>query len=78
MPDVALLKELLDRITGGNDQVKQDVERCKDLLDRISRRTVRVRIEIDYDGREFTWKVPIHNATAEEWSAHDRLRSGHR
>ncbi len=43
------------------------VEVLTELLEKISRSTAHVRIEVDYDGREFHWKLPQQNITASEW-----------
>jgi hypothetical protein len=45
-----------------------DVEQLKELLDKIGKSTVKVHIDVDYDGREFHWKVPQKNPTASEWT----------
>jgi hypothetical protein len=71
VPDLQLLVELLDRITAGNNEVRENVERLKRLLDKISKTTARVHIDVDYDGREFHWKIPQSNMTAEEWTSRD-------
>jgi hypothetical protein len=42
------------------------IEELKRLLDRIAQTTSHYRIEIDYNGVDFKWKVPQHNVTAEE------------
>jgi hypothetical protein len=39
-----------------------------ELLEKISCTTAHVRIEVDYDGKEFHWKVPLNNVTASEWT----------
>ena len=44
------------------------VETLIELLRKISRSAAHVRIEVDYNGREFFWKVPQQNITAEEWT----------
>lgn len=71
MPDLKLLKELLDRITETNESVKNDVERCKKLLDKMSHSKDRVHIDVDYDGKQFTWRVSQVNLTASEWLPRD-------
>jgi len=43
------------------------VESLIELLRKISKTTAHVRIEVDYNGREFFWKVPQQNITASEW-----------
>lgn len=67
MPDLTLLKELLDRITETNTSLQEDVDRCKKILEKISRSKDRVHIDVDYDGRQFTWRVSQSNLTASEW-----------
>ncbi len=67
MPDLKLLKELLDQITEGNIAVLKDVERCKELLEKISRSKDIIHIDVDYDGRQFKWRVMQPNLTAREW-----------
>ena len=42
------------------------VEELKRLLDKIAQTSNHYRIEIDYNGDEFKWKIPQHNITAEE------------
>lgn len=43
------------------------VKELIELLEKISRTTDKMRIEIDYDGKEFFWKVPIANLKAHEF-----------
>ena len=38
-----------------------------ELLKKISSTTDHVRVEVDYNGKEFFWKMPQQNITAEEW-----------
>lgn len=45
-----------------------DIKVLQELLDKISKTTAHVHIEIDYNGREFFWKIPQQNITAKEWS----------
>lgn len=42
------------------------VEELKRLLDKVARTSDCFRIEIDYNGQDFKWKIPLHNVTAEE------------
>ena len=73
MPELRLLFELLDKITlEGNDEIKARVAECKQLLDKIGKTTVPVHIEIDYDGRQFRWRVHQNNMTAREYIARQR------
>lgn len=39
-----------------------------ELLRKISKSKDHVHIEINYDGKEFTWKVTQRNVTASEWT----------
>ena len=43
-----------------------NVEELKRLLDKVARTSDHFRIEIDYNGKEFKWKIPQHNVTADE------------
>jgi hypothetical protein len=42
------------------------LEELKRLLDKVATTGDHFRIEIDYNGSEFKWKIPQHNVTAEE------------
>jgi len=44
------------------------VETLIELLRKISKSTDHVKIEGNYDGREWTWKVNESNVTASEWT----------
>lgn len=75
MPELKLLKDLLDRIAAGNERVTRDVEAFKELLDKVASTSTHVHIEVDYDGKEFTWTIPQRNMTAREWTPRDvRIR----
>jgi len=37
------------------------------LLRKISETDEKTRVEIDFDGKEFRWKVPVSNMTAEQF-----------
>ncbi len=39
-----------------------------ELLEKVGKTTAHVRVEIDYDGREWYWKMPQSNITASEWT----------
>lgn len=43
------------------------IKELTELLEKISRTTDKMRIEIDYDGKDFFWKVPIANLKAREF-----------
>jgi hypothetical protein len=62
MPDVAQLIELLEAVCGDPLQSKE----LAAMLKKISKTTCRVHIDVDYNGREFFWKIPLHNPTASE------------
>jgi len=47
------------------------VETLIELLRKISKSTDHVRVEVDYDGREFHWKLPQKDLTASEWTPKD-------
>jgi hypothetical protein len=68
MPELRFLEELLDKITSDNPGAAADVDKCKQLLRRIGKTTVPVHVEINYDGREFRWKVSQNNITAGEYT----------
>jgi hypothetical protein len=69
MSDLELLIGLLEEIAKGTPEGVDDRHKCLlDLLRKIARSSVRVHIEVDYDGKRFYWKVPCANITASEWS----------
>ena len=53
------------------------LDRLKELLEKISKTSVPVRVEINYDGRTFKWRVPINNISAEEYVARAAEAPGH-
>jgi len=50
------------------------IEILVELLKKISASKAHVHMEIDYNGREFFWKVPQNNITASEWCARELRR----
>ncbi len=69
MPKIDLLFELLREIaTGSPDEVETRIEMVLELLKKMSNLSNRAHVEIDYDGREFHWKVTRANLTAREWT----------
>lgn len=67
MPDVRLLIELLEAICDDPAKTRE----LSMLLKKISRTTAHVHIDVDYNGREFFWKIPLQNPTAGEFSPRD-------
>jgi hypothetical protein len=66
MPHVNLLIELLRAIARSGESAEGLAE-LEELLKKISQTKEHVHIEVDYDGKEFRWKVPRSNVTASEW-----------
>jgi hypothetical protein len=71
MPDVKALIDLLRLVAraGQSDDGRQEIE---ELLMKISQTSNKVQIEVNYDGREFKWKLTQSNVTASSWTpSHD-------
>lgn len=66
MPNVELLICLLQTISESGESAA-GLKELSQLLRRISKTTEHVHIDVDYDGREFRWKVPVKNMTAVDW-----------
>jgi hypothetical protein len=77
MPSLNQIVALLQAISEqGEDSVNLD-EIIK-LIKRISGTTVRVHIELDYNGREWHSKIPLIDLTAAEWLARERASENRR
>ncbi len=66
MSNVDLLINLLRTIAESGESAK-GLEELSSLLRKISKTTIHIHIDVDYDGREFRWKVPVKNMTAADW-----------
>lgn len=58
---------LLEEISKGTpEEIDDGLERLNELLRKIGKSKSHVHIEVDYDGREFHWKVPVYYMSARE------------
>lgn len=72
MPNVDSLLGLLEEIAKGTpDEVNNRLKTVRELLKKVSCSKAHTHIEIDYDGREFHYKVTVPNMTASEWTPRD-------
>jgi hypothetical protein len=44
-----------------------DIIKLQNLLEKISKTTDRVHIEVNYNGKEFFWRILIPDITADEY-----------
>lgn len=73
MPHVELLIRLL-RVIAESGESAENLTELEELLRKVAKTNDPVRIEVDYNGREFHWKIPQHNITAEKWEQNKRGR----
>jgi hypothetical protein len=71
MPDVQELIRLLEAIAS-TGEANLNLSELIILLKKISTTTVKQHIELDYNGREWHWKMPLSNITASEYLARER------
>lgn len=69
MPNVNLLIELLREMSKDHDSVGLSV--LEELLIKIAESSSKIHIDVDYNGQEFFWKVPMNNITSREWRPND-------
>jgi len=71
MPSYSDIIDLLKAISDqGEDAI--NLPEITKMIKRISSTTIRVHIELDYNGREWHTKVPMTDITASEWIARMR------
>jgi hypothetical protein len=78
MDSLTVLIGLLEEISKGTPEGIDDRSAIlKELLRKVARNSMRVHIEVDYDGQEFHWRVPCANITAAEWAPRNlRAKAG--
>lgn len=74
MPNIKLLIELLTEMSKDGDSIGLPI--LKELLLKISESSSKIHIDVDYNGQEFFWRVPMSNITSREWRPNE-LRPKH-
>jgi hypothetical protein len=54
-----------------------DIIKLQNLLEKISKTTDRVHIEVNYNGKEFFWRILIPDITADEYVPKNSKKESH-